>query len=84
MCGNVYEYPRDPYGPYGYPERAGDGLRQIEETGERISRGGGCYEGPAQARSASRYGMADPTNWTYTTGLRAARAIRGAMGSEHR
>ncbi|MHC4414145.1 MAG: bifunctional serine/threonine-protein kinase/formylglycine-generating enzyme family protein [Planctomycetota bacterium] len=72
--GNVWEYVRDNYGSYELPVRAGDGRRLAEDSGKRVQRGGGFYESVFDAMSARRYDVT-PSNWTFSSGLRPARAL---------
>jgi formylglycine-generating enzyme required for sulfatase activity len=70
--GNVREFVRDVHGSYEHPVRAGDGERLVEESNQRIARGGGFYEGVWEARMARRYRSRGPT---WSGGLRPARTI---------
>jgi formylglycine-generating enzyme required for sulfatase activity/tRNA A-37 threonylcarbamoyl transferase component Bud32 len=76
--GNVYEYVLDVYGSYELPPRPGDGLRVGSDDERRVKRGGGFYEGPRNARSARRYRCL-PRDWTFSSGLRPARALTGTQ-----
>ena len=71
--GNVGEWCRDRYGRYG-DERAGDGLRSGSLSGNRMYRGGSCYNVPSVARSSSRNYYA-PSFRDGLLGLRPARLI---------
>jgi serine/threonine protein kinase/formylglycine-generating enzyme required for sulfatase activity len=77
--GNVAEWCRDEYLPYGESTTApGDGLRTApgeRPAAPRVVRGGACYQGATAARSAAREARA-PTIRDSATGLRPIRRLR--------
>jgi serine/threonine protein kinase len=77
--GNVAEWCRDEYLPYGDCVPAvGDGLRQRPDTptdARRVVRGGACFQGPLAARSAAREARS-PTARDAAIGLRPIRLLR--------
>ena len=76
MHGNVGEWCRDWYGPYGKAWRPGDGERTGSSSGGyRVSRGGSYHNIASTARSTYRCAIA-PTVLDRDLGLRPARASR--------
>jgi len=78
--GNVWELVRDVYGSYDNPVHAGDGERQVAESGVRVSRGGGFYESIFDARSARRY-QRRSRQPAWSLGLRPGREVSNNDGS---
>ncbi|MGE3172651.1 MAG: bifunctional serine/threonine-protein kinase/formylglycine-generating enzyme family protein [Planctomycetota bacterium] len=70
--GNVAEWCRDRYGPYG-GERPGDGLRP-DGDGDRVNRGATMVHPPSQARCSTRFRIV-PTTALRMLGVRLARAL---------
>ena len=75
MHGNVWEWCRDAYGLYSLPVHEGDGEREVFDNTNRVSRGGGFYHGPIQARSSHRNNSA-PEFGINHLGLRPVRALQ--------
>ncbi|MEZ5965284.1 MAG: bifunctional serine/threonine-protein kinase/formylglycine-generating enzyme family protein [Planctomycetota bacterium] len=74
LGGNVIEWCRDHYGPYGGSVHVGDGLRTEERGPGYVARGGGFRLNADFARSARRV-MASPTLIFMDLGARAARLL---------
>jgi formylglycine-generating enzyme required for sulfatase activity len=73
--GNVWEWCRDWFAPYGGPVREGDGERETEERRYKVSRGGSFRNEAAYARSSCRNNSVPDTRFNQL-GLRPARPIR--------
>ena len=67
MHGNVAEWTRSVYRPYPY--READGRNDPGAEGERVVRGGSCYDAPRRCRAAFRLGY---PSWqrVHNTGFR--------------
>ena len=67
MHGNVWEWTRSAYRPYPY--RPDDGRNNLDDSGEKVARGGSWYDRPKRCRSAYRLSYA---SWqrVYNVGIR--------------
>jgi len=72
--GNVWEWCRDWFGPYGEIERPGDGERLATDHRWRVNRGGSYTHEAAFARS-SRRNNSPPETRTNHLGVRPSRAL---------
>ncbi|MBN2492699.1 MAG: formylglycine-generating enzyme family protein, partial [Planctomycetes bacterium] len=73
--GNVWEWCRDSYLPYGeHAPAPGDGRRETADARFRVYRGGGFYDSSYRARSSVR-GHDAPAYRDLNLGVRPARAI---------
>ncbi|MEM7164067.1 MAG: SUMF1/EgtB/PvdO family nonheme iron enzyme [Planctomycetota bacterium] len=78
VLGNVWEWCRDTFGPYGGDRRSDDGELILDPGRHRVCRGGGFSYGAAHARSATRNANS-PGARGAILGLRPARPLQGTM-----
>jgi formylglycine-generating enzyme required for sulfatase activity len=72
--GNVWEWCRDWFAPYGGPARAGDGEAEVADHRYKVSRGGSFHHEAAYARASCRNNSAPETRSNHL-GLRPARKV---------
>ena len=73
-AGNVFEWCRDAYGPYGIAPRHGDGLREGPGWGQVTNRGGSFMHAALNARSSHRNRTAPDARYA-SLGVRPARTV---------
>jgi formylglycine-generating enzyme required for sulfatase activity len=67
MHGNAWEWTRSTYAPYPY--RADDGRNNLDESSDKVVRGGSWYDRPKRCRSAFRLSYA-PWQKVFNVGFR--------------